>query len=195
MAVGWCKGFRRWAAVTIAAFYGIARIGEVLEASRLHLLLPGDHFSDLKACFLRLEGPKSSSRGGARVQHLRIDEPTAVLFLEKVFGDTAAQDRLYPLSSSAYRSRWNLVLEMLGLPSKLDLTPGGLRGGGAVWAYHRGIGIPDIQWRMRLKHQQTLAFYLQEVAALNSMLEAGPDARHAVFAAASFFPFLVSSTS
>ena len=195
VAVGWCKGFRRWAAVTIAAFYGIARIGEVLEASRLHLLLPGDHFSDLKACFLRLEGPKSSSRGGARVQHLRIDEPTAVLFLEKVFGDTAAQDRLYPLSSSAYRSRWNLVLEMLGLPSKLDLTPGGLRGGGAVWAYHRGIGIPDIQWRMRLKHQQTLAFYLQEVAALNSMLEAGPDARHAVFAAASFFPFLVSSTS
>ena len=195
VVIGWLKGFRRWAAVTVAAFYGIARIGEVLKASRLDLLLPRDHYSDVQAIFLRLEGPKSSTRGGAKVQHLRIDEPSAVAFLDKVFGNFAAAEKLYPMSPSAYRTRWNHVLEVLGLPCKLDLTPGGLRGGGAVWAYHSGLSISDIQWRMRLKHQHTLAFYLQEVAALNSILEAGPDARHAVFSAATFFSFLVSSTS
>lgn len=194
VVVGWFKGFRRWAAVTVAAFYGIARIGEVLRASRLDLLLPKDHFSDVQAVFLRLEGPKSSTRGGAKVQHLRIDEPSAVAFLGKVFGNFAATERLYPLSPAAYRSRWNHILEALGLSRKLDLTPGGLRGGGAVWAYHSGLSISEIQWRMRLKHQHTLAFYLQEVAALNSILEAGPDARHTVFSAATFFSFLVSST-
>ena len=54
--------------------------------------------------------------------------------------------------------------------------------------------MADIQWRMRLQHQQTLGFYLQEVAALNSILDAGEDARLLLFSAAKVFPFLCVSS-
>ena len=32
-----------------------------------------------------------------------------------------------------------------------------------------GISIADIQWRMRLKHQATLEYYLQEVGAITAL--------------------------
>ncbi|CAE7267590.1 unnamed protein product [Symbiodinium microadriaticum] len=112
VALAWSMRMKRWAVVTLIAFYGLARIGEVIKTKR---------------------------------------------------------------------RRWDFLLEALGL-DRCELTPGGLRGGGAVWAYHHGTAIADIQWRMRLKHQHTLVHYLQEVAALNALLDAAVDAT--LFAAA-----------
>ncbi|CAE7244559.1 unnamed protein product [Symbiodinium microadriaticum] len=65
-------------------------------------------------------------------------------------------------------------LQVLKAERQDFLTPGlkgsdklfhgrGLRGGGAVAAYRRGDQVSEIQWRMRLQHVGTLAFYLQEV--------------------------------
>ena len=50
VVLAWLKGFRRWAACTLLAYFGLARIGEVLRATRLHLLLPEDHCSVLTGC-------------------------------------------------------------------------------------------------------------------------------------------------
>ncbi|CAE7335394.1 Khsrp, partial [Symbiodinium sp. CCMP2456] len=127
VVLAWAKGYRRWAGVTLLAFYGLARIGEVLKCERSHLLLPSDHLSELQVVFLKLDKAKSSSRGGAQVG-----------------------DRLYPFGPATYRARWNFLIAAFGLRSS----------------------VSDIQWRMRLQHQQTLGHYLQEVAALNSILDA-----------------------
>ena len=48
------------------------------------------------------------------------------------------------------------------------LTPGSLRGGGAVHLYHQGVPIADLLWRLRLKQVTTLENYLQETAASTS---------------------------
>ena len=193
VVLAWCKGFRRWAGCTLVAYFGLARIGEILRATRAHLLLPADHCSVLEVAFVRLEGPKSAARGGPKVQHLKVDEALAVQLLGKAFSSLDSDDKLYPFGPAAYRARWNFLLGHFGLRNQQELTPGGLRGGGAVWAYHRGHAVSDIQWRMRLRHQHTLSYYLQEVAAINSVLAAGVEARHVLQCSAQLFPFLAAS--
>ena len=59
-------------------------------------------------------------------------------------------------------------------------TPGGLRGGGAVALYLKNKTIADVQWVMRLASQETLRYYLQETAALNSMMELSCDSRERI---------------
>ena len=45
------------------------------------------------------------------------------------------------------------------------ITLGSVRGGGAVAAYRAGADLTGLLSSMRLKSLQTLAYYLQEVAA------------------------------
>ncbi|CAE7216755.1 unnamed protein product [Symbiodinium sp. CCMP2456] len=173
----WLKGFRRWAACSLLAFYGMARIGEVLKCRREHLMLPEDLFYNVGAVFLRLETSKTSLRGRPKVQHIRVDDEDAIALIVHAFGSLGRSEPLFPLSPSAYRSRWDKCLKTLGLEGLVDVTPGGLRGGGAVAAYHRGAAIADIQWKLRLKHMGTLEHYLQEVAALAALDNATDDAK------------------
>ena len=103
-------------------------------------------------------------------------------------------DKLFHGSSWMYRQRWDKLLRALGIPADFHLTPGGLRGGGAVAAYRRGDQVSEIQWRsMRLQHVGTLAFYLQEVAALSVIPRLHPRARDKISAAAALFPFVIAS--
>ena len=192
VALAWSMRMRRWAVVTLIAFYGLARIGEVIKTKRQSLLLPPDHLGGLCAIFVKLEGPKTAGRGGPRTQHLRVDFPAAVELITAGVQELKWEDPVYPFGPATYRRRWDMLLETLGL-DRCELTPGGLRGGGAVWAYHHGTAIADIQWRMRLKHQHTLVHYLQEVAALNALLDAGPDSRVRLRQVAELFPFVVLS--
>ncbi|CAE7946657.1 unnamed protein product, partial [Symbiodinium sp. KB8] len=172
VTLAWAMRLRRWAVVTLIAFYGLARIGEVIKTKRQSLLLPADHMGGFCAIFVRLDGPKTAGRGGPRTQHLRVDFPAAVELITAGVHGLAWEEPVYPFGPATYRRRWDMLLSALGL-GQCELTPGGLRGGGAVWAYHHGTAIADIQWRMRLKHQHTLVHYLQEVAALNALLDAG----------------------
>ena len=96
---------------------------------------------------------------------MKIKDTASVLFLEKIFGALDPSLNLCPLSASAFRRRWNKLLDALQIPVKLRPTPGGIRGGGAVIAYRRGEPISDIMWRMRITAQRTLESYLQETAA------------------------------
>ena len=85
IAVLW--NWRRWAATFLLAFEGIARIGEVLEATRADLVLPSDSFEpELRIAYMRVRKPKSRRRGKGRIQHIRIQHAPAVDFLEDVFG-------------------------------------------------------------------------------------------------------------
>ena len=142
------------------------------------------------AIYLRLEAPKSSYRRGSKVQHLKVDDPVAMDIIALAFSDLPDDALLFPLSPASYRFRFDRCLRTLDISSSCSLTPGGLRGGGAVAAYHRGITVPQIQWMMRLAHVHTLGHYLQEVAALASLNEASHEARQRVKTASELFPLL-----
>ena len=79
------------------------------------------------------------------------------------------------------------------MPTNVHVTPGGLRGGGAVTSYRKGASISDLLWAMRLKQVTTLEAYLQEVAALSLLTELPLSSRRAIRSAASLFAFLAFS--
>lgn len=163
--------WRRFTGVLFLAFSGVCRPGEPLSALRRHLLLPRDLLStDMDRAFLMIENPKTRRRGGARCQHASIRGKALIRYLTYTFGDLPPEAPLYPFSPSSFRRRWDRVLAGLQVPTAAGFTPGCLRGGGAVSMYRNEAPISSILWQMRLQHQQTLEHYLQEVAALNSLL-------------------------
>ena len=192
IVVGWNLGWKRWCGVTALAYFGIARIGEVLNCKRKDLLLPADLIDEQNvAAFLLLRRSKTSFRQAAKVQHLKIKDCKAVQLLEFVYKEFNQDVFLFHGSPNVYRRRWDVVLKMLGIEANLGLTPGGLRGGGAIQEYRCGSSIPDIQWRMRLKNVITLEAYIQEVAALSVMTTLSEQALERVKAASKLFPHLV----
>ena len=157
-------GWRRWAAVTMFNFYAIARIGEVLRANRGDALTPRDILFEQMVVFLKVRAPKSKNRG-PRTQYSAVELERCVEFVSSVWNELMPDEMLYPGSASSYRTRWDKILKRLGVPASLKLTPGSLRAGGCIAAYRRKEPIQDILWRMRLAHQKTLSYYLQEVNA------------------------------
>ena len=145
------------------------------------------------AVFLKLDSAKSSRRPGARIQHMRVIDPTAIKLITAAFDWLPAEAFLFPLSPASFRSRFDRCLLTLGLPAG-SFTPGGLRGGGAVFVYHRGYSVTEIQCSMRLAHLQTLSFYLQEVAALIALGEASDEAKQRIRNACSIYPAIAETS-
>lgn len=196
VALAWLTGHRDFAGVALLAFYGLGRIGEVLSTTRSDLLLPKEDLWDQGPhAFLRLRASKTATRGRGKVQHLKIDDEVAVQLVSAAFRHLEPEQKLYSKTPSAFRYRWNKLLELLTVDPALRLTPGGLRGGGAVWCYRAGVGISDIQWRMRLKHQSTLEYYLQEVGAITALNALGDVASRKIRAASATFPFVAAGAA
>ena len=184
----WLAGWFRMAGCILIAFSGPGRIGEILKAARCKLVLPVDSLGDhADRFFLRITEPKSGKRGGATVQHISVRGPTAVAMASLAFGELSDDEKLFPGSESLFRSRWNQLMVALGVPKSARFTPGGLRGGGAVCAYFDDVPVADIMWRMRIKEQSTLAHYLQEVTATNSLRDLPQKARSNILRTAGLF--------
>ena len=166
--LAWHFQWYRWSAIAVACFFGVARVGEVLASTRRDLLLPVDLLdNDHEAAYLVLWKSKTSKRQPSRVQHLKIMQPRGVSLLTAVYSQMTGTERLYHGSPSMFRHRWNLLLKWLEIPPEIRLTPGGLRGGGAIELHRGGESISDIQWRMRIRQQITLEAYIQEVAVVS----------------------------
>ena len=164
VSLGW--GWKFFAATLILGFCGITRASEPLRAQRVDLILPSDRLQpESDVAYLRLLKSKTSGRGIGRVQHASINNQLYVRFLERVYSKHHKTDWLNRCSPSAFRRRWDAVLEALGIASTYGLTPGGLRGGGCVAAFQADNDIPRLLWKMRLRHAETLQNYLQEVTA------------------------------
>lgn len=119
---------------------------------------------------------------------MSVHEPEAVRFLDSAFGAASGSER-FDCSPSAFRRRWDMILAALRIPKSFGLTPGGVRGGGCVYAFQSGVSLPTLLWRMRIKHLQTLESYLQEVVASTVVSELPDDARQCVASAASLLFF------
>lgn len=174
-------------------FYGVARAGEVLQCIRQDLLLPADMMFESDCAFLLLRQSKTMYRQLARVQHLKISSPHVVRLLAFVYRDAARDEQLFHGTPHVYRQRWNFLLRLLHVPDALRITPGGLRGGGAVAWYRKGGSVSELMWMMRLKQITTLEAYLQEVSAISLLTDLPLVSRQALRAAASLFRHLSAS--
>lgn len=192
--LAWNVGWKQWAGLALICFYGVARVGEVIGCLRRHLLLPSDLLEDVSgAAFVLLYRSKTSSRHPAKIQHLKITDPFAVQILEKVFGGQPLHHPLYYGSPSMFRRRWDMLLSWLGVPASLRVTPGGLRGGGAVAAYRASVPISEIQWRMRIRNQVTLEAYIQEVAAVSLLNQLSSESLKKIRISSRLAAFLVKA--
>ena len=191
ICLGLQLGWRRWCGVTLLAFYGAGRIGEVLKCKRSDLLFPEDALDvSSNAVFLQLKQFKSLGRQPSRVQHMKVADEQACKLLEGIFLKFPDDVALYPFSAGVYRRRWDKLLALLEIPVSAKITPGGLRGGAAVQAYKNGMGVQDILWKMRLRNQQTLESYLQEVAAIGALRDLRPQVRRRLHAFSAIFDHL-----
>lgn len=164
ICLSWCWGWKHFAAVLAFTFYSVSRVGEVLRARRAHVLTPKDLLYETQTVYLRILHPKTRNRG-ARTQYSSTEVELCVNLVSEVWDRLLPDQLLYSGSPSAFRTRWNAVLKKLNIPASLHLTPGSLRGGGAIAAYRRGVPIDQLMWMMRVLHQKTLGFYLQEMVA------------------------------
>ena len=127
--------WRRWCATLVMVYEDIGRIGEAMRALRRDLVLPSDNFvSDHMVAYMKVSQPKTRRRGRGKVQHLRIENEAAVLYLEKVFAGLHPSCKLYPLSGP----EWDKILDALGVPRTDRPTPSSVRGGGAILAISCG---------------------------------------------------------
>ena len=189
LSLSW--GWARWAAVTALSFFGACRVGEPLTALRQDLILPEEAGLSSPVCFLNISAPKASRKGRGRVQHTKITDPTAVGLAESILAPLKPEEPLYPSTLSSYRRRWDAVLAALEVPKSIRLTPGGLRGGGAIFLYHIGTPVANIQWTMRIKTQQTLEHYLQETAALAVIHKLPASSKDKIQSCARMLPFIL----
>ena len=185
-------GWRRFACTVLLCFYGICRIGELLKAQRSDLLTPEDLLGEeADVLYLRIRVPKSRGRG-PRVQYASCRDSAVVKLLSETWQDSRPTDLLYGSSTTSFRRRWDALLLRLGIGREHRLTPGSLRGGGAVAAHKRGVGIADLLWHMRLQHQRTLYHYLQETTAASILPALSHESREKIRLLRDTFEFLVS---
>ena len=192
VAVNW--KWKRWAATLLLGYEGIARIGEVLAARRSDLVLPCDMFEEGRPMlFMKVRKPKSHRRGKGRVQHIKVENEEAVRAISSVFQDLDGFLPLFPLSTGAFRTRWEKIMDFLHIPKSHRPTPSSIRGGGAILAYRRGEQISSILWRMRLVAQTTLESYLQEVAAESFLISLPHDTKGRIRFLSSLYPSALKS--
>ena len=158
VSLAWLWGWKRWAAAAIS------RVGEVLRARRRDALTPRDILFEQSVIYLKVNFPKTRHRG-PRVQYSSAEWDVCVRLVSGVWDELMPDDFLFPGSQAAYRFRWDALMKHLKISSSFRLTPGSLRGGGAVSAHRRKVPLEQIMWKMRIVHIKTLTFYLQEVAA------------------------------
>ena len=131
-------GWLRWVAVLLGMFFFLCRPGELLQARRRDLLTPGEALDENSGwLYLRNTKPKSRKKS-AKVRHVSsLNEPTVLNFVCLVWQYLDRNELLYPGSPSAFRRRWDRLLQVLRVPPIEALTPASCRAGGAIKWYQR----------------------------------------------------------
>jgi hypothetical protein len=141
-------------------------MGEVLLALRKHLILPSDvGDGNCSRCMLRIMQPKTRWKF-AVTQIAKTEEWWVIKLLESIYSQAAPLSKLWPMSPSSFRGRWNKAMSALGVPfDEINgVTPGGLRGGGATALWEMTEDVPRVRRRGRWLRDITVEIYVQEVA-------------------------------
>ena len=163
-------GWPRVAGMLALAWGGLLRIGEAFNAQRSDLLLPADVSGTCDFAMLSVDEPKTRFKA-ARHQAAKIDQPDLLRVISLAFGSLSHSQKLWPQSSSTFRSRFDQLMQRLDtavLPfdrkRKLDL--GSLRAGGATWLLSVSEDAELVRRRGRWLNHRTMEIYIQEVSAL-----------------------------
>ena len=183
----------RWLGITLIGFLGMLHPSEMINLVRSDLLLPCDTLVDEQVFYVFIRHPKTVRF--ARRQHCKVDDPTVLAFISKVFEKLPPTTPLFPGGPHAYRSRWNSVLTRLSIPvvqRDQGCTPAVLRGSGATHMFMSCEDLPRVQWRGRWAQQKTLEFYIQEVGAQSMLSKLSPAAHSKVKLLADFSSALMA---
>ncbi len=162
----------------LLAFTCFLRPCELFNCCRKDLSLPADRLEEHGDAFLRVSTPKTWR--AFPVQHARCDDPTVVSLLHRIFYYWAPSAPLSPFSSAAFRTRWDRILDSLGVPhavAQLGVTPGSLRGSGATDFYMATEDVTRTFWRGRWRRPATADRYLQAAAASSVLAGLPPASR------------------
>ncbi|CAE7242563.1 unnamed protein product [Symbiodinium sp. CCMP2592] len=195
LSVALMWGWPRVAGVLALAWGAILKIGEVFAACRADLLLPGDVFDTDGFCLLSINEPKTRYKA-ARHQSAKLDHPDLLAVVRLAFGHLDPGCRLWPYSASTFRSRFDAIVNRLGVNSwtgqagrKLDL--GSLRAGGATWLLHTTEDSELVRRRGRWLNSRTMEIYIQEISSLQFLHLLQPAARAKVFTLLDNFSFIL----
>ena len=182
-------GWTRVAGVCALCWGGLARVGEVLSARRAHLVLPEDVLEQNSAVHLSGMEPKTRFRA-ARHQCLKVDQPQLVNVIQLAFRGLGPNEKLWDMSASTMRARFDKLIHALGLQKNLvegvkDFDLGSLRAGGATWLMQVTESPDLVRRRGRWITNRVMEIYAQEVGALLYLPRLPPRLKDNVFAWAS----------
>ena len=167
MSLSLLWGWPKVAAAFGLAWAGVLRIGEVLQATRSDLVLPGDAVAGTDFAMLKIREPKTRGRH-AKHQAARIDPADVIQVLELAYKNLAGSDLLWPQSSATLRKRLNDLLRALKLPTEMrgEVRPFDLssfRPGGASWLLMSTESSELVRRRGRWHSIRVMEIYLQEI--------------------------------
>ncbi len=110
VSLAWRFKWYDWCGVTLLAFYGAGRLGEVLRCLRKILILPCDTVGEINHnAYLELRRFKSLYRQPAKIQHMRIGDSYCVKLLNMVYGEYGGECFLFNGSAG----RWIALVSAL----------------------------------------------------------------------------------
>ena len=178
-------GWIRVAGAIALAWGGLARIGEVLAARRKHLVLPADTGDDAQVVYMSVMEPKTRFRA-ARHQCLKVDQPQLVRLICLAFESLDPEEKLWLMSPSTLRARFDKLLAALTLtrnlvPGVKDFDLGSLRAGGATWMMQVTESPDLVRRRGRWVSNRIMEIYVQEVSALMYLPRLPPDKKNYIY--------------
>ena len=171
VAIALVYGWVDVAGVISLCWGGLARVGEVLNATRSDLVLPADVGTPGSGYLLMtVREPKTRFRA-ARHQSLRVDQPQLLRVTTLAFSALEPSERLWPFSGSTLRNRFRKLMLALRLcpgivPRVRDFDLGSLRAGGATWLMDTTENPDYVRRRGRWITTKVMEIYVQEVTAL-----------------------------
>lgn len=175
----------RFAAALGLGFLGLLRPVEITTLKLKDIVVPSLLLGPVDRLFLQLGRTKTSLRGGALHQHVRIDDSILVPFvatlLEALKGKKDVP--LLPGGAGAFRRLWDSALEDLRVPhTSMDgLTPASLRAGGATHLFANTQDIGLVKWRGRWTSDRTLETYLQELGSASVVPKLNASVRQDIY--------------
>ena len=192
-------GWTREAGLFALMWGGLCRPGEVVAATRRHLVLPRDVVFGQAFILLRIEEPKTRRRA-AKHQSSKVDLPDLVQIIEIAFGSLNPGEKLWPFSGQTLRARFRKVCEALdlqssGLLKKAQLDLSSFRPGGATWLLQSSDNPELVRRRGRWLNPKVMEIYLQEVQAATFLSDQPWRTREKIAQVASSFPHTLKAAA
>ena len=151
-------------------FHGLLRPKELLGLRRRHLKLPGGEDPLMpQLAVVCVEEPKNRAYMG-RLQSRLVRSPVAVAWLSWMSAGMTDDEPLWPHTAWRFRCCLAQASEFFGL-SRMRLTAGSLRAGGATHLLEQGSPVSSIRFAGGWASEKSLASYLQEAESASVLLQ------------------------